>query len=45
MRNEIGRFIEEEWDRINIQEINKEILTMEERIKSSVLTWSDVTEF
>jgi transposase len=43
--DELRRFIEEEWDRITIQEINKEILTMEERINQCIERGGDVTEF
>jgi hypothetical protein len=42
---ELRRFIEEEWDRVTIKEINKYILTMEERIDQCIEREGDITEF
>ena len=39
------RFIEEVWDRITVQEINKEIPTMEDRIDQCIERGGDVTEY
>jgi hypothetical protein len=42
---ELQRFIKEEWDRVTIQEINKEILTMEDQVNQCIKHEGDVTEW
>ena len=42
---ELRQYIEEEWDKLTIAEINKYILNMEERIDQCIEREVDVTEF
>lgn len=42
---ELRRFVEEEWDKLTIQEINGYILTMEDRVNQCIEREGDVTEF
>ena len=43
-QKQLRRFIEEEWDKLTIAEINKYVSTMEERVNQYIDREEDVTE-